>query len=47
MSFYRQGPIGPSGPRMNIGVPGLTPMVKTLVIVCGGVWAIQLMAARF
>jgi membrane associated rhomboid family serine protease len=47
MSFYRQGPMGPSGPRMNIGVPSLTPMVKTLMIVCGVIWAIQLMAGRF
>ena len=46
MSFYRQGPVRPSGPTMNIGVPGLTPMVKTLMIVCAVVWAIQLMAGH-
>jgi len=47
MNFYRQGPMRPSGPTMSIGVPGLTPMVKRLIIACAAVWGIQLVAGSF
>jgi membrane associated rhomboid family serine protease len=47
MSFYRQGPIRPAGPTIGIGVPGLTPMVKKLIISCVVVWLLQLTTIRF
>ena len=39
MSFYRQGPQRPTG--VSIGVPGLSPMVKKIVIVTAAVWVLQ------
>jgi membrane associated rhomboid family serine protease len=43
MSFYRQGPNRPTGPGVRLGVPGLTPYVKIIMIVCGAVWLIQVL----
>jgi membrane associated rhomboid family serine protease len=43
MSFYRQGPGRPSGTGIRLGVPGLTPYVKIIMIVCAGVWLIQVL----
>ena len=40
MSYYRQGPYRPSG--IGIEVPGLTPLVKYLIIACLAVWLLQL-----
>jgi membrane associated rhomboid family serine protease len=39
MSYYRHGPQRPSG--MGIGVPGLTPLVKKLVIANVAIWLVQ------
>jgi membrane associated rhomboid family serine protease len=50
MSFYRQGPNRSYGSGARFGVPGLTPMVKILLITCGAVWVLQLLleiAVRF
>jgi membrane associated rhomboid family serine protease len=44
MSFYRQGPGRPAGPGVRLGVPGLTPFVKIIVIVCGVVWLLQVLS---
>ncbi len=42
MSYYRQPPNRFQGPGgVQIGVPPLTPMVKTLMIICGAVWILQ------
>jgi len=41
MNYYRHGPQRPSG--VGIGVPGLTPMVKKIMFVTGGVWLLQLL----
>ena len=41
MSYYRQGPFRPPGSGMRIGMPPLTPYLKTLMIVCGAVWLLQ------
>lgn len=40
MSYYRHGPHRPPG-GMGIGVPGLTPMVKKIIIVNVGIWLVQ------
>lgn len=45
MSYYRQGPSRPPGPTFGVGVPGLTPMVKRIMLLCTGVWLFQLVAA--
>lgn len=42
MSYYRQGPIRPGGANIQFGVPGLTPMIKAIMIACGAVWLLQL-----
>jgi membrane associated rhomboid family serine protease len=50
MSYYRQGPTRPSGSGVRLGVPGLTPYVKLIMIACGAVWLVQFFAlatARF
>jgi len=39
MSYYRQGPIRGGGIRF--GAPGLTPMVRAIMIACGAVWLVQ------
>jgi membrane associated rhomboid family serine protease len=43
MSFYRQGPGRPAGPGVRLGVPGLTPYVKIIMIICGAVWMLQVL----
>jgi len=43
MSYYRQGPFRPGGSGTGIGVPGLTPCVKTIMIVSGAIWLVQLL----
>jgi membrane associated rhomboid family serine protease len=43
MSFYRQGPGRPTGPGVRLGVPGLTPYIKIIMIVCGAVWLLQVL----
>lgn len=43
MSYYRQGPFRPGGSGMGIGVPGMTPCVKAIMIVSGVVWFAQLL----
>jgi membrane associated rhomboid family serine protease len=40
MSFYRQGPQRPTG--FSIGVPGLSPMVKKILIATAAVWVGQI-----
>ena len=42
MSYYRQPPHRFQGPGgTQIGIPGLTPMVKLLMVICGAVWVLQ------
>lgn len=41
MSYYRQGPFRPSGSGVRFGVPGLTPYIKLIMIVCGAVWLVE------
>lgn len=43
MNYYRHGPQRPSG--VGIGVPGMTPMMKKIIIVTGGVWLVQLLCS--
>ncbi len=44
MSYYRQPPRRFQGPGgTQIGIPGLTPMVKLLIMTCGAVWVLQLL----
>ena len=45
MSYYRQGPFRPSG--VSLGVPGLTPMVKAIMIASAAVWLLQFVCFRF
>lgn len=47
MSYYRQGPFRPSGSGVQFGVPGLTPIVKILMIVCAAVWLAQLLLLKW
>ncbi|MCP3978698.1 MAG: rhomboid family intramembrane serine protease [bacterium] len=42
--YYRQGPQRPGG--VNIGVPGMTPVVRGLIIACVSVWVVQLVALK-
>ena len=42
MSYYRQGPTRPPGSGM-IGVPGVTPFVRLLIIINGAVWILQVL----
>jgi membrane associated rhomboid family serine protease len=46
MSFYRHGPHRPAGPGIRLGVPGLTPFIKYIMIACGVVWLIQVLALK-
>jgi membrane associated rhomboid family serine protease len=47
MSYYRQGPFRPGGGSgVRVGVPGLTPVVKAIMIACAAVWLVQL-GSRF
>jgi membrane associated rhomboid family serine protease len=43
MSYYRQGPYRGSG-GLYLGVPALTPMVRSIMIASGTVWAVQFLA---
>ncbi len=46
MSYYRHPPRRFQGPGgAQIGVPPLTPVVKTLIIICGGIWLLQFILA--
>ncbi len=40
MSYYRHSPYRAGG-GLGLGVPVLTPVTRALMIVCGGVWAVQ------
>ena len=41
MSYYRQGPTRPSGSGVRLGVPGLTPFIKLIMIACAAIWLLQ------
>lgn len=43
MSYYRQGPFRPPGSGVTIGVPGVTPWVRALMLACGAVWLVQVL----
>lgn len=41
MNYYRQGPFRPGGSGVRFGVPGVTPVVKLIMIVCGVIWFVE------
>lgn len=43
MSYYRQGPFRPGGGGVQLGLPGVTPLVRILIGVNVGVWLVQLL----
>ncbi|HXV76198.1 MAG TPA: rhomboid family intramembrane serine protease [Candidatus Polarisedimenticolaceae bacterium] len=45
MSYYRQGP--PPGSGFPLGVPQVTPMMRSLMIATGAVWLLQILLGSF
>jgi membrane associated rhomboid family serine protease len=43
MTYYRQDPHRSHGTGITIGVPGVTPVVRALIVACGAVWLLQVL----
>jgi len=43
MSYYRQDPFRSHGTGVTIGIPGVTPVVRALIVACGAVWLVQIL----
>ena len=41
MSYYRQPPYRVYGSGASFGLPSVTPVVRALMIACGGIWLLQ------